>query len=62
GGKLGRPGGSTESDRKFLDKETSVEIQKYLEKGFTVREITKVVGSSPNTVVKVKKLVNSQTN
>lgn len=56
GGKLGRPRGSSETDREFLEKETSIEIQKYLEKGFTVREITKVVGCSPNTVVKVKKL------
>lgn len=57
GGKLGRPRGSTETERKFLKKETSKEIQKYLEKGFTVREITKVVGCSPNTVLKVKKMV-----
>jgi DNA invertase Pin-like site-specific DNA recombinase len=55
GGKLGRPRGSSETEREFLQKETSLEIQKYLEKGFTVREITKVVGCSPNTVVKVKK-------
>ncbi|MCC5943018.1 MAG: recombinase family protein [Balneolaceae bacterium] len=59
GGKLGRPRGSSETDREFLKKETSIEIQKYLEKGFTVREIIKVVGCSPNTVLKVKKLVAS---
>jgi DNA invertase Pin-like site-specific DNA recombinase len=62
GGKLGRPGGSTESHREFLKKDTSIEIQRYLEKGFTVREITKVVGCSPNTVVKVQKLVTGKTN
>ena len=56
GGKLGRPRGSFETEREFLQKETSQEIQKYLEKGFTIREITKVVGCSPNTEVKLKKL------
>ena len=56
GGKLGRPRGSSETEREFLQKETSQEIQKYLEKGFAIREITKVVGCSPNTVVKVRNL------
>ena len=57
GGKLGRPDGTTENKHKFLSKPKSVQIQKYLEKGMTVREVAKVVECSTSTVMKVKKMV-----
>lgn len=54
GGKLGRPKGTNESEKEFLNKDVSRQITKYLEKGLTIREIAKVVGVSTTTVVKVK--------
>lgn len=57
GGKLGRPDGTTENVKKFLNKPKSKEIQKYLEKELSYREISRLVGCSVNTVRKVKELV-----
>ena len=54
GGKLGRPKGTNESEKEFLNKDLSKQISKYLEKGLTIREIAKVVGVSTTTVMKVK--------
>lgn len=54
GGKLGRPKGTNESEKDFLDKDNSKQISKYLQKGLTIREIAKVVGVSTTTVMKVK--------
>jgi len=54
GGKLGRPKGTNESEKEFLDKNTSKQITKYLQKGLTIREIAKVAGVSTTTVMKVK--------
>jgi DNA invertase Pin-like site-specific DNA recombinase len=58
GGKLGRPKGAIENDRKFLEKNSSKEIIKGLKKGLTVREISKTVEVSTSTVMKVKEKVN----
>jgi len=55
GGKLGRPKGSTESEKEFLNKPDSKEIQKHLERDLSIREIAKIVGCSTNKVMKVKK-------
>ncbi len=60
GGKLGRPKGSTESEKEFLNKPDSKEIQKNLERDLSIREIAKIVGCSTYKVMKVKKLVFSQ--
>ena len=57
GGKLGRPDGTTENMKQFLNKPKSIEIQKYLDKGLSYREIARLVGCSVNTVGKVKGLV-----
>jgi DNA invertase Pin-like site-specific DNA recombinase len=57
GGSLGRPNGSSENQKEFLNKPKSVEIRKYLERGLTYREISKLVGCSMKTVCKVKELV-----
>lgn len=54
GGKLGRPKGTKENEKDFLDKQTSRQIAKYIDKGLTIREIAKVVGVSTTTVMKVK--------
>jgi DNA invertase Pin-like site-specific DNA recombinase len=56
GGQLGRPNGSTESEKRFLEKTKTQEIMKLLQKERTVREICKITNSSPKTVMKVKKL------
>lgn len=56
GGVLGRPSGSQESDRDFLQKEGSVSILKYLNRGMTMREISKLTNSSTRTVQKVKRI------
>ncbi len=57
GGKLGRPSKSNESNSDFLKKESSVQVQKYLERGLSVRDVSKVTGSSTSTVMKVKKMI-----
>lgn len=56
GGLLGRPVGSGESNKDFLQKEQSQKIIKNLKKGLTIREISKVVDCSTKTIIKVKKL------
>lgn len=54
GGKLGRPKGTNESEKDFLNKQTSKQISKCLDKGLTIRETAKVLGVSTATVMKVK--------
>lgn len=56
GGILGRPEGSGESERKFLDKDKSREILKYLKKNRTIREISKITAASNKTIIKVKRI------
>jgi DNA invertase Pin-like site-specific DNA recombinase len=56
GGRLGRPEGSMESERKFIEKEKSQEIIKYLNKKRTIREIAKITATSNKTIVKVRKI------
>lgn len=58
GGKLGRPEGSTENERQFLNKEKSQEILKYLKKNRTIREICKITSASNKTVIKTKRLAS----
>ncbi len=56
GGKLGRPQGTNERQSEFLEKAKSQEITKYLQKGHSIRDTAKIVGVSPATVQKVRKL------
>jgi DNA invertase Pin-like site-specific DNA recombinase len=56
GGLLGRPVGSSEGERKFIDKAKSKEIIKLLNKKRTIREITKYTSASNKTVIKVKRI------
>lgn len=56
GGKLGRPDGSSESEKQFIDKPKSREIIKYLNKGLTIREISQMINSSNKTIIKTKRI------
>ncbi len=56
GGKLGRPCGSNESEKRFMEKPKTQQIIKLLEKGRTVREIAAIAGCSSKTVLKAKQL------
>ena len=56
GGKLGRPEGSNENERQFLNKDKSGEILKYLNKKRTIREISKITSTSNKTIIKVKRI------
>jgi len=56
GGILGRPEGSCESEKKFLEKAKSKEIVKYLIKKRTIREISKCTNASNKTILKTKRI------
>ena len=56
GGRLGRPEGTNEGDKKFLEKEKSKEIIKLLNKERTIREISKLSESSNKTIIKTKRI------
>lgn len=55
GGKLGRPKGTNESVKKFLEKPKNQKIVALHEKGRTFSEIQKLLNCSPSTVSKVLK-------
>ena len=56
GGKLGRPQGSNENEKEFLDKPKSKEIIKYINKKRTIREISKYTSTSNKTIIKTKRI------
>ena len=56
GGVLGRPTGSMENEKKFIEKEKTKQIIKYLKKKRPVREISKLTSSSNKTIVKTKRI------
>jgi len=56
GGKLGRPDGSNESEKRFLDKIKTKEIIKWLNKGRTIREIASHTSASNKTILKAKQI------
>ena len=58
GVKMGRPRGTQENVKMFLNKPKNVEIQKLLKRGLLYSEIQKVVECSPKTISKVKKLMS----
>lgn len=55
GGKLGRPLGSSTNDSNFLKKEKSKKVLSYLNKDYTIREISKICEVSVGLVMKVKR-------
>jgi DNA invertase Pin-like site-specific DNA recombinase len=56
---IGRKKGTVESAEKFLAKPKNVLIRKYLEKGHTILETSKLAECSTTTCVKVKRLLAS---
>ena len=60
GGVLGRPNGSTETEKKFLEKDQTKMIIKNLKKGLTIREIGKICDCSNKTIIKTKKLLKNK--
>jgi len=56
GGILGRPEGSIENEREFIEKDKSKEIIKYLNKKRTIREISKYTSASNKTIIKTKRI------
>ena len=56
GGVLGRPIGSNESEKQFLQKEKTQTILKLLNKGRTTREISAITKCSFQTVMKAKQV------
>lgn len=56
GGRLGRPGGTSETTKHFLTKPKNQEIVKLLERGLKYSEIQKILECSPKTIKKVKEL------
>jgi DNA invertase Pin-like site-specific DNA recombinase len=60
GGKLGRPVGTHENNYDFLNKSSSKQIIKGLNKGLTIREISAKENVSTRTVMKVKNIIAQQ--
>lgn len=58
GGKLGRPVGSKESHRDFLNKRKTKEIISLMERGMSYGEIQTLVKCSPGTIRKVKTILS----
>ena len=56
GGKLGRPTGTSESEKKFLEKPLTKKILRELDERRSIMSITKVLDCSSTTVVKAKKM------
>ncbi|CAB4904233.1 unannotated protein [freshwater metagenome] len=56
GGRLGRPEGTKETEKGFLEKPQTKEIIKNLKKGLTIKDICKIVGCSNKTIIKTKRL------
>lgn len=56
GGRLGRPEGSIETEKEFLEKPQSKEIIKNLKKGHTIKDICKILDCSNKTIIKTKKI------
>jgi DNA invertase Pin-like site-specific DNA recombinase len=56
GGRLGRPEGTKENEKDFLEKPQTKEIIKNLKKGLTIKDICKIVDCSNKTIIKTKRL------
>jgi DNA invertase Pin-like site-specific DNA recombinase len=56
GGRLGRPEGTKETEKDFLEKPQTKEIIKNLKKGLTIKDICKIVECSNKTIIKTKRL------
>ena len=56
GGRLGRPEGTKETEKDFLEKLQTKEIIKNLKKSLTIKDICKIVDCSNKTIIKTKRL------
>ena len=56
GGRLGRPEGTKETEKDFLEKPQTREIIKNLKKGLTIKDICKIVDCSNKTIIKTKRI------
>jgi hypothetical protein len=56
GDKSGRPINSNEDNKTFLNKPKNKKIAEYLNKEWSMREITKQLDTSTKTMLKVKKI------
>ncbi len=56
GGRLGRPEGTKETEKEFLEKPQTKKIIKNLKKGLTIKDICKIVDCSNKTIIKTKRL------
>ena len=56
GGRLGRPEGTKETEKDFLEKPQTKEIIKNLKKGLTIKDICKIVDCSNKTIIKTKRV------
>jgi DNA invertase Pin-like site-specific DNA recombinase len=59
GGVLGRPKGTKESEKDFLNKAKNKKIIELLNKGWTLRQISKQLDTSSATIQKVKNRLNN---
>jgi DNA invertase Pin-like site-specific DNA recombinase len=60
GGVLGRPRGTNESEQDFLNKAKNKKIIELLNKGWTLRQISKQLDTSSATIQKVKNKLNER--
>ena len=59
GGRLGRPEGTKETEKDFLEKPQTKEIIKNLKKGLTIKDICKIVDCSNKTIIKTNKILKN---
>ena len=52
GDRLGRPNGTKETIREYLEKSQTKEILKNLKQGFTINDIVKIVDCSNKSIIK----------
>lgn len=55
----GRKSGTKEDIFKFLSKPKSQKVIEYIRKGYKQTEITKITGVSPNTIIKIKRTLKT---
>ncbi|SNS70563.1 Resolvase, N terminal domain, partial [Belliella buryatensis] len=55
---FGRKPNTKEDPLRFLSKPRNKKAMELLKKGYKAREVSKIIGLSPNTVTKIKKLIN----
>lgn len=57
---FGRKPNSKEDPLRFLSKPRNKKAMELLKRGYKAREVARIIGLSPNTVTKIKKLINDK--